>query len=179
VNWRESAGKLARLQRTRGFKLVATGLIAAIALLLIVGAVVQANRPVEDIAALVPDAPTALGPEESITNAGSAQRMLTDLLGKASTPTGFIMSVLAVAAVLLATVWLGVGLTYLGMLSAAALVIVPLAFFPSTRPYATFAGGVSSLALSFTVLLQAASVLLGARGRCWRSRGTCSQRRSG
>ncbi len=164
MNLRETAGKLQRLQQTRGFKLVATGVITALAVVLIVGAVVQANRPPVEIAQVLPETPAEAAPAESITNAGAAQRMVSDLIGRASTPTGFILSVLAVGAVLLVTVWLGVGLTYLGLLGAAAIVIVPLGLFPGTRPYATFAGGVSSLALAFTVLMQGTSLLLSGKG---------------
>ncbi|MEO0629725.1 MAG: hypothetical protein AAFY46_03235, partial [Planctomycetota bacterium] len=163
MSLREAAGRLQRAQRTRGFKLVASAVIGALAVVLIVGAVVQANRPPVEVAAVDPEAVESLA-TETITNAGTAQRMVSDVIGRASTPTGFIISVLAVAAVLLVTVWLGVGLTYLSLLAAAAIVIVPLALVPATRPYATFAGGVSSLALAFTVLLQGASLLLSGKG---------------
>ncbi|MEM9661750.1 MAG: ABC transporter permease subunit [Planctomycetota bacterium] len=163
MNIRDTAGRLQRAQRTRSFKTVASAVLGVIALVLIVGAVVQANRVPTEAVEAVPDAASQLA-TETITNATTAQRMMTELIGRASTPTGFILSVLVVTAVLLVTVWLGVGLTYLGLLSAAAVVIVPMAVFASTRPYATFAGGISSLALAFTVLLQGASLLLSGKG---------------
>lgn len=163
MNLRETAGRLQRVQQTRGFKLIATGVVAALVVVLIVGAIVQANRPPIELAEAAPEASTQLA-TETITNATTAQRMVTDLLGRASTPTGFIVSVLGVAGVLLVTIWLGVGLTYLGLVSAAAVVIVPLALVPGTRAYATFAGGISALALAFTVLLQGAGLLLSRKG---------------
>ncbi|MEO1716222.1 MAG: hypothetical protein AAFR76_03835 [Planctomycetota bacterium] len=163
MNIRETAGRLQRVQQTRGFKLIASAVIGVIAVVLMVGAVVEANRVPTEVAEVAPEAATQLA-TETITNATTAQRMMTEIIGRAATPTGFVLSVLVVAAVFLVTVWLGVGLTYLGLLSAAAIVIVPLALFPTTRPYATFAGGISSLALAFTVLLQGASLLLSGKG---------------
>jgi len=66
-----------------------------------VGAVVQANRPPTVIAQVAPGAagdPAAeVGPAETITNAGAAQRMVSDLLGRAATPTGFRCSTMASA----------------------------------------------------------------------------------
>lgn len=163
MNLRETAGRLHRAQQTRGFKYVASGVILALAVVLIIGAIVQANRVGVEVPQGAPEAATELA-TETITNTTTAQRMMTELIGRASTPTGFIMSVLVVAGVMLVTVWIGVGLTYLGLLTAAAIVIVPLALLPATRPYATFAGGISSLALAFTVLLQGAGLMLSGKG---------------
>ncbi|MEO1584862.1 MAG: hypothetical protein AAFR96_09870, partial [Planctomycetota bacterium] len=179
MNLRDLAGRLDRLQKTRGFKLIATGVIAALAVVLVVGSIVDANRVTRQTSSQAQvDSPAAnsaegltdasgiegLEAEESIANTGAAERMLSELVGRAATPTGFIASVGVVAGVLTLIVWLGVGLTYLGLLSSAAFVIVPLGLFESTRPYATFVGGVSSLIAAFTILLRGLSLLLGGKG---------------
>ena len=79
MNLRETAGRLNRIQHTRGFKLVATGVILALTLILVVGAIVQANRPPTELAQAAGAAAqidqAEIDPGESISNSGAAQRM--------------------------------------------------------------------------------------------------------
>lgn len=159
---RNLAGRLDRAQRTRVFKLVSSGALLLVSLVLIVGAIVNANLPPAAAAAV--DPAEVIGPGETIANSDAAQRLLSGVLDRASSPTGFIVAVAAALALCLVIIWLGAGLSYLGLLLASAAVIAPLAAFPASRPYATIAGGASLLTAAFTVMLQGLRWLLSGRG---------------
>ncbi|MEM9165952.1 MAG: hypothetical protein AAGB48_02890 [Planctomycetota bacterium] len=160
-----------RLQRTRGFKLAASGLIVLIMLVLSIGAVVRASTPaaerLREQQASISDTQleaTELDARDSIANTDAADRMLADLLRHAESPAGFVMSVGVVGGIALTIVWLGAGLSYLAIAGISAVIIGPLAAFDATRGGATLLGGISSLALAFTVLLRLMQTLLAGRG---------------
>ncbi|MGP1271759.1 MAG: ABC transporter permease [Phycisphaerales bacterium] len=166
---RETLDALDRWQRTRGFRAVASGLVALVMVVLIVGAFVRANAPeaLADLQAAPLTEEQTPGAEDSITNTDAAERMVLGLLDQARGVTGFVLSVLVVGGVAQVIVWLGLGLTYLGIIAVTAAVIAPLALFDQTRGWATLVGGISSLALSFAVLLRGAQTMLGGRGPVW------------
>lgn len=159
---RDLAGRLDRAQRTRGFKLASTGALLLVSLVLIVGAIVNANLPPGAVAAT--DPAEAVAPGETIANSDAAQRLLSGVLDRASSPAGFIVAVAVALGLCLVIIWLGVGLSYLGLLLASAAVIAPLAAFPAGRPYATIAGGASLLTAAFTAMLQGMRWVFGGKG---------------
>ncbi len=96
------------------------------------------------------------------TNAEATERILADVLSARKEWGGVATAVSAAVALALAVIWVGLGLTYLGLLVAGALLVVPLAMFQATRTMSVFAGGLVVLTLAFFALLRVLNLALGA-----------------
>ena len=71
---------------------------------------------------------------------------------------------LAITALATVIIWLGLALTYLGLMLLAALVAAPMLFFEPTREVGQLLLGAIALTASFSVLLQALRALLSING---------------
>lgn len=193
---RETLAKLDRLQQTRGFKITATIVVAAIALTAAIGYAVLVTGPAKDALderysfledfdedgrprpEVDLDAETssefdqeqATGEEELELEAFEsarqsavveAQRITAGLLRARLNPWNVFIAAGAVGAVFIAAIWLGLGLTYVGVNLALAIVVTPLALFSATQGVAVLIGGAGQLALAFATLLRVAAISLG------------------
>lgn len=164
---RELLGRLDRLQRSKGFKVVASAVVSVLALVAIIAYVVNvaAAAPAPGAAAPAtepqpgppagPDragAPAAPNPEALALDA--TRRVVDGILEAQKDPTSVVVAVLAVLALALAVIWLGLGLTAVGLLLAFAAVVYPLLLIEATRSWATLAAGVLVLSFAFTVLMR-------------------------
>jgi len=196
VKLRETLAKLDRLQQTRGFKITATIVVAAIALTAAIGYAVLVTGPAKDALderysfledfdedgrprpEVDLDAETssefdqeqATGEEELELEAFEsarqsavveAQRITAGLLRARLNPWNVFIAAGAVGAVFIAAIWLGLGLTYVGVNLALAIVVTPLALFSATQGVAVLIGGAGQLALAFATLLRVAAISLG------------------
>jgi ABC-type transport system involved in multi-copper enzyme maturation permease subunit len=78
--------------------------------------------------------------------------------------TSVAVGITAATAVLVAAVWLGIGLSILGLGIVGALVVLPLSQWPATRDWGRLLGGVLSLTVAFTVIMRGVSILLSLPG---------------
>lgn len=139
MTFRERLGAANRLQRSRVFKIVATVVIAIAAIATVSTYVVRQTVPggLEQAQTAVPD---ARPDEEDLTEEdraylsvlGSGQRAIEDVFRRQADWKSVAFGAGAVAAMSIAVVWLGLGLTYLVLLAAAGAVGYPLLRFEAT-----------------------------------------------
>jgi hypothetical protein len=126
VSIRERLAALDRIQKKRGFKFVASGVVLLVAVAVLVSYVVAMNAPGRkiEIPDLPPDVASPTGekggpatPEQiAQKNAFEASRQVfADIIRTRQDPTAFAVGVGVITALLLAVVWLGLGLTYLAL----------------------------------------------------------------
>jgi len=171
VSVRERLSKLGAFQRSLAFRIGASALVTIIAVAFLIVHVVATNAPPP------PPAESAIAPVEGETpemrtereqvNAGlqASDRILSTIIERGADPTRVYITTALVWSVAVAAIWLGIGLTLVGMLAIAAIVIVPMYFFPVTRDYATFFTGIAILATALTTMLRVASLMLGGTWR--------------
>lgn len=172
-----------RLQRTRLFKIIASCVVVIAALAVVVGYMVAMNAPSES-----PESPTASREqsglsmpeattpeeaqeiarlkawEESQRNAFEAtRRAVGEMLAVRSDPTSVSLGVAVVAGMFLVVIWLGLGMTYLGLAAVVGAVVVPLHLM-GMRDTARLATGVVALTGAFIALLEAARMALSGTG---------------
>lgn len=138
-----------RFQKTRGFKIGASALIAVLAIGFIAWYAVRVTSG-------------EAGPEIGLTE--EAQQVLGNVLAGRSSPALVAGGVSAAAVVCIVAIWLGLGLTYLGLGMLAAGVGVPLMLNGPTAVYGRLLLGVVALAASFTALIQLARLMLSGAG---------------
>lgn len=152
----ELLARLGAAQRTRRFKIVATVVISALAIVGAVAWTIAVNAPdsaeaVRGAVERAAEAQARLG--EARQAAGAAE---TRALLDASNPAlAGALAIGAGAAVALIAVWLGVALTYLALGLIAAAVAAPLILFEPTRAWGRLLLGALALTASFTAILQA------------------------
>ncbi|MBC7835172.1 MAG: hypothetical protein H7Y88_08735 [Phycisphaerales bacterium] len=185
----EVLARLDRLQQARTFKIVASAVLVALALsVLIIYAVsiqsrAQESRLIIDpgtgLGATAPAAPTADGePAEedpALIAARKTLGVLNQITGRSSDWTAMAVGVGVALAVSLTVVWIGLGLTYLGLGLITGLVVLPLmtvfrSYYiyrnangdPSLylRDIGAFIGAVVVLTASFVGLMQALKLAL-------------------
>jgi hypothetical protein len=171
VTFRERLGAANRLQRSRVFKIVATIVIAIAAIATVSTYVVRQTVPggLEQAQTAVPD---ARPDEEDLTEEDRAylsaleagQRAIEDVFRAQADWKSVAFGAGAVAAMSIAVVWLGLGLTYLVLLAAAGAVGYPLLRFEATATVGQVFLGIVSLTASFAALLQLARMLLSHPG---------------
>ena len=158
--------RLDRLQHDRGFKLAAT-IVLVLAAAIGGSAYVLSITAPDRIEVAAPTPSTAAAdaeatPEDQERSAlDTTARVLNDVLAARADPTRVLVAIGLSLAVGIVVVWLGLGLTYLGLLALAAGIAWPLAQFESTAVYARLLVGVVVLTASFTALMQGLRVLLG------------------
>ena len=166
-----------RLQKTRRFKIIATILVIAAAVVALSSWLVVVNAPgARDTAAGAPAqrqaTPQASGAQQG--DAGSAAdidqilaqpdeaigprveaRQLMEMIGSRDSTTGVALGLGIATGVLVLIIWLGVSLTYLALFSCVALIAAPLYFIESTQGLARLLIGLAALTASFTAVLEA------------------------
>jgi ABC-type transport system involved in multi-copper enzyme maturation permease subunit len=171
VTWAERGAKVDAFQQSRGFKIGATILI----LVLAIGGFIAywlaatpergAQAPTAAVAEAEPDdaslSPEARAAREADQKFQERLRLtLGHVLDAREDPTSVGVAIAVAAGLCIAVVWLGLGLTYLGLLIAAALIVLPLARYPATAEWARLIGGMAVLVGAFTTLLRGARLLL-------------------
>lgn len=158
---RELPGALDRTQRARWFKLAAT-----IAVLVVAGAsygwyaVGVASGRFGGAEAVL----ERLGSVSAAAQADPEYQLVRGVLERASSQGGVGVAALAAAGVALAVIWLGLGLTYLGLVLLAGVVALPMLAFEATEVYGRLLFGVLTLSASFTALMQALRAALSGSG---------------
>lgn len=169
MSFRERLSKLGAFQRSLGFRIGASALITLAAVAFLIVHVVATNAPAAQDSTIAPvEGETAeMKAERENLNAGLAasDRIVSTIMQRGADPTRVYVTTAMVWGVSVAAIWLGIGLTLAGLLALAAVVIVPLYFFPVTRDYAMFFAGVAILATALTTLLRVASLSLGGTWR--------------
>lgn len=170
---------LNRLQRTRWFKIIASIVVLA-AGIAIAGtyAVSRASRG-QPLVALTPEPKldentlASMTPEQKAeAEAAKAERQaleatakaVNDVLSVRADPTAALVGVSAITLVMLAVVWLGLGLTGLLVLVVIGSICFPLVRFGSGfwSSIGQFLGGVGVLGFSFVVLMEVLRLALSA-----------------
>ncbi len=188
---RELVARVDRLQKSRGFKLAASAviLVCAVAVILIyavgrIGAERDAARagesgqiaqPVDPFELLTPEQQAQLKPEEKAelerlrTMSDLRQKAVDQMLALRTDTPAVVMSTTIVAGLALVVVWIGVGLTTLGLVVVVAAVVLPLNMLGERtiplvgiecRALSVFLGGVCALALAFSILIEGLKLLL-------------------
>ncbi len=182
MTWRERLSQLNHLQQSRGFKIVASIVIGVLAIAAFVTYVVAVNAPssaaitIEDVAP-APAAPagdagasgTELRPDpekaaKEETSLNATARLVNEVLSAKQDPAGVGAAILILTLFSLGVVWIGLGLTYAGLLVVAAGVIWPMSLFGSTRGPALMIAGIAALAGSFVVLMRLLAMLFSLPG---------------
>lgn len=182
--------RLDRLQHSFWFKVVASAIIVVAAVAVSITYSVQlaskrqaqarefAERAADFRAAIAADEAAESAPADAegrraaevraaaraaeLTFAQANERAIARLLAAETDPTVVIVSAGAVAAILLAVVWLGLGLSGLAILAVIALVAIPLmrSSNQSARDIGRFIAGVGCLSFAFVVLMEILRVAL-------------------
>jgi ABC-type transport system involved in multi-copper enzyme maturation permease subunit len=198
VKPREVLSRLNRLQHTRVFKIVASLAVIALAIAGVTSYGVAAHAPAQTPAATQPGAPAAAetpapgqpaagAPAEENATAKqvksaieSGEKAFQELLERRAGVQSVAIAAAILSGLALVIIWLGLGLTYLGLILASALVVGPL-YALSNSGWATrthwsrattwdkvlqgaafLISACIALTASFTASMQAARVLLSA-----------------
>ncbi|MBX3365647.1 MAG: hypothetical protein KF866_12900 [Phycisphaeraceae bacterium] len=171
MSLRDRLRRLNHVQQTSGFKLLASVIVAVVAVVLIGWQLLDVARTALDAAGQT-DAQVGTGSatdEQSDAIALSERYLLSpeaieQILQPARDPTTFILGVVMGLGISLAVIWLGMALTAIALFAAGGMVIYPLTLFETTQSGALILAGLLALAASFSVLLQSAKALLGGPG---------------
>ncbi len=173
MTFRERLARANRLQRSRLFKIVATIIIALVAIASFSTYVINQTIPTdqntgESITQLEAPPPESEEMDEVEQNARSAfqagRNAYKQVLRNQSDWQSVGFGVVAISVLALTVVWLGLGLTYLALMAIAALVGLPLLRFGPTVATGQAFLGMVALTASFVALLQLLRVLLSAPG---------------
>lgn len=161
MKMREIPGVLDRVQRARWFKIAASILI----LLLVATGYVWYAVGVENGTFAGSDAVLEqLQGSTSLADNDPRVQMVRGILQDASVTVSAGVAAVALVAIGVIVVWLGLGLTYLFIGLLATLVAGPMLLFEPTAVYGKLILGVLVLSASFTALMQALRVLYSGSG---------------
>ncbi len=171
---RDRLARLNRLQKTTGFRIVASIIVGAIAIALLVTYTVVVSAPGGAEGIQLPDR-SQVADEQLRAILESADRAQMDLLTSKRSLGTVALGLGAGAGVALLAIWLGVGLTYLGLGLIAVLVAAPLIVLEAAFAQGAGGGllarsgdlgklvlGVVALTMSFTALLAGLRALFAA-----------------
>lgn len=159
---RELAARLDRAQKSRRFKIIATSVVTA----LIIGVVgtlfvvaTQAgaqDRIIESAQTQASSRPRGADyiSEGPITIARDVTRSMLFSIATDSGVANVIVPFAITLVITLIVIWLGLGLSYLGLLLIGMAIAWPLAMFPATRGFGQLLLGAVPLTLSFLILMQ-------------------------
>lgn len=171
---RERFAAANRLQRSRFFKIVVTIVIALAAVTSFSTYVIKQTVPAgleavdaiteQDVAAVEPD--EELNEQEVIARSAfqAGQNAYEQVLRAQSDWQSVGFGILVISVLALTVVWIGLGLTYLGLLVLAGLIGLPLLRFEPTATYGQIFLGMVALTASFVALLQLLRMLLSHAG---------------
>ncbi len=165
---RELPSRLNLIQRERAFKIIASIVVVALSVGLFATLAVIANRPgaeakIAEAAAKVSTAPKGMsfidaGPVGFVRDSiRTALFLLASKGGWMGVATVFGL----VTGLILGVIWMGLGLSYFGLLLAGWLVAWPLASFEATRGLGQLLMGIVPLTLIFLTLMQLLRSLFG------------------
>ncbi len=184
---RDRLSQLDRVQHSRLFKIIASCVVLAVAIGVSIAYVVIRHTPAEGPSAApqaqsAPESPAGrqdaqpTSPEEKEAAAREkaiedsrktaeieTRRAIDKLLSVRADPTSVAAGAGVLAALMLVIVWLGLGLTYLGLGAVVAVFIVPMHLL-GFREAARLGVGVISLTAAFLALLEGARVVLSGPG---------------
>jgi hypothetical protein len=158
VNLREIPRRLNRAQRGLKFKVFASGVIGALALTVFVwlaatGGSIGAPLPDPSAAAQIEDPQIRVVFEQAARTAKEVFEARDPVLVLAG-------AVVAVSVVALAAIWLGLGLTYLGLAVLVVGVAAPLSLVPSLAGAARVLSGIAILSGAMVALLEGTRLVL-------------------
>lgn len=165
---KELAGRLNRAQRTLRFKIVATIVVVALGIGGFSAWAVAVSAPATR------DAVASIAPEQQPQAPDQAEQpgdereddqqapqgrtldaeVLRSMVGSPDAWKVVAGGTAAITALASLVIWLGLGLTYLGLIAVAGLIAGPLYLWEPTRGAAQLVGGLTALTASFTVLMQ-------------------------
>jgi ABC-type transport system involved in multi-copper enzyme maturation permease subunit len=188
VTIRERLAALDRVQRSRMFKIIASVLVVVLSAGAMVAYAVavqkdRQNAPRVEISGPSQEETDSIKVPEGASEAEHAEikarqdlikqersaleataRSINMILERRSDPTSVAVGILVGAALALAVVWLGLGLTYLGLLAVVGALAGPIWLAPGLRHLVPLVVGVGLLTLAFTSLMRLAHVVLSAPG---------------
>lgn len=154
-------GRLDRAQRSRWFKVAASvAVVAVLTAAFVWYAVGVENGSFGGSAALLNDIEQNSGLAPDDPRLGLVRGILEDSSVTMSAGVGALI----LGAIAVIVIWLGLGLTYLGLAIVAGVVAVPMLLFEPTEVYGRLLLGVLVLGAAFTALMQGARTLLGGSG---------------
>jgi len=154
--------QLDRLQKSTPFKGAASVLVVAVTIGILGWIVLDRAAEARQETAEQRSAQTERGADAGAAAGGqaerdaqtAAQRAIDTMLSARDDPTGAAVGVALVGGVALAVVWLGLGLTYLGLALAAGAIVYPLTLAGAPTDLILLVGGVLTLTGAFTALMQ-------------------------
>ncbi|MEM7629358.1 MAG: hypothetical protein AAF356_08045 [Planctomycetota bacterium] len=161
MSWSARLGALDRVQRSRGFKVGASIAVVVLALVVAVGYAVYATSG--DTSLFTVNIPADIDPEARAAIERRAETL--ERIVSAHNSVGLVASATAIGAALsLVVIWIGLALTYLGLIVLAACVGLVAFFVPGLRDEAVVALGAVALAASFGALLRGLGLLFSGPG---------------
>jgi len=191
---RQHLGKLNRVQKTFGFKVIASILVAVIAIVAVSGYILivtgPARQAIEDrytdfesrysnaVAQAAEDQQyreggenrtseeSRINREENATAARAhsavleSQRIVSNLLRARQSPASVAAGASAMLGIALLVIWLGIGLTYLALAGAVAIIAGPLLMFEGAHSWGLMVVGVCALTGAFAAIVRALESLL-------------------
>lgn len=140
-----------RVQQTRLFKIIASAIVAVASL---------GSAGYFLLSSARGEAPIELGESAADQVSTMTERAIEMMLTSGQSQTGPAVAVLLAGLVGVAVVWLGLGLTYLGLLLAAVAIVGPLSALGGYEDLTLLIGGVIVLTAAFTALMQGLRAVL-------------------
>ncbi|MEM0982858.1 MAG: hypothetical protein AAGI17_02795 [Planctomycetota bacterium] len=153
MNWTDRFAALDRVQKTQGFKIA-----ASIAYALIVIGALAAYFVAGDVGQDPLQLLTERFGDQSINE--SNRRALETILDPASFRLTILVGAASVLAISLAWIWLGIGLTFIGLKLSAGLIAGAAYFFGAGDLWLYLVGGIAALTGAFVALLEGLRALL-------------------
>ncbi len=174
MSLRDRLAALDRLQNGRTFKIISTALVVVLAMVLVfaywlslgeVQAVDPGRLRVDESALITPEGKVD---EEGLAKARDyvdrVNETLDRIVAGQTDWTSVAAGSAAVAGVCIAAIWLGLGLTGLGLALAAGLVVGPMQAFEATRDWGRMLLGVLALSGAFATMMRLVSIALSGSG---------------
>ncbi len=183
MNLGDRLAKLNHLQRTTKFKIAASILVVATAIVAFAVWWTALNAPQSDIAVAPPaaaerDMPARTDDAPSTPNRAEGDEVVAEqnaaddfkprldpsavlnAVGSRDATLGVGVGTAVVTGVILLIIWLGAGLTYLALAALTAALLIPLRLLPGTSELSAILAGVAVLAGCFTIFVEAVRVAL-------------------
>ncbi|MEC9373396.1 MAG: hypothetical protein VYC34_06100 [Planctomycetota bacterium] len=152
---RDLFGRLGRAQQGFRFKVVASIIVGVLAIGLFSAWLIYVNAPQNaEAVAAAESAASQQGETGAFAPTVSAAE-IRNMLGTRGAVLPVALATLAITGLLMAVIWLGVALTYGGILAVVSVIALPLYLFESTRGLGQLLLGAAALTASFSILMQA------------------------
>lgn len=170
MSLRDVPARLNHVQKSRTFKFIATGAIVLLAAALFLTLWMVASRPgaesaIAEASRAARDA-TRAGQGSAWLESGPiavARQVYESMLFSMASKGGWTdvaIPIVGFAGLSIAVVWLGLGLSYLGLMLGGLLIAWPLLAMPATRGLGQIVFGVVPLTLTFLILMELLRALL-------------------